>query len=173
MTTLLDGRRWISLVAAFAMVVAVMAIGIPSADAGKPAYDRDFKVTEVHLVQMTDGSCVAKVWWEGLKGGRKINVELDVRADWFEGPEYDGDGTTTRATMQVLEVQRGLTGATKHTGYAEYAFSFSGTNYLHVQVRFWDRNGLYRDGDNTTSPTPDDYIYGNWEYGHDGVTCNG
>ena len=176
MTTLLDGRRWLSLAAAFAMVVAVMAMGIPSAGAGKPAHDRDFRVTSVELVAMTDGTCVAKVWWEGLKGGRKINVEFDMRADLIGGPEYDGPGTTTSAAGTILEVKRGLTGETKRTGYAEYVFAFpygpgavTGEGFYHIQVRFWDRNGLYGDLGGTS---PDgDMIYANWEYANNAAHC--
>ncbi len=176
MTTLLGGRRWISLSVAFAMVVAAMAIGIPSADAAKPAYDRDFYVTDVQLVALPDGTCVAKVWWEGLKGGRKINVQFDLRADVMGTPEHnDGLFSTLRAQKETLEVQRGLTGEMKHTGYAEHAFSFpydggilSGEGYYHLQVAIFDRNGSYGDFGGTS---PDgDMSYDTWEYGNNMAT---
>jgi hypothetical protein len=172
MTTLLGGRRWISLAAAFAMVMAAMAIGIPDAGAAKPAYDRDFRVTDVQLVAMADGTCVAKVWWDGLKGGRKIFVQFEMGLDLFGDSDYDGAGTTMPAAKQVLEVQRGLTGATQHSGYAEYAFAYPyGLNptiaedFYHLQVMVWDRNGVYGDS------LDGDGIYANWEYGHDAAFC--
>lgn len=183
--------RWVALAVAVGLVFSVISVANSTAEAAKPLHDRNFLVNSLRVESDGPGSCTAKLKFEGLKGGKKINVEFRLLKDTGADGTFDHTPRETHlpGSLQVVTVARGrsfvVDGHVIGTnGYAEYTFPSPygawGNGRYHVQARIYDENSkgvktFYTDfGLGTPSEFGGtDVVYTNWEKGVFAATlCN-